>query len=593
MNSITLMPRRHRTGWMALAAVVVCTTALAQDVKETRDHIVQRLCGRHATEQLLELNDEAVEAAITPEERRILAERYWRFDVNVPVVVSVLRDVKQERVPYWLPESGFARTAMRVRNEMYTYEVWQKRFAAGPVGLGINGFENHRPHYLVAIGPQNPGDTVELANVYPPGQQLGTLRRGATFYHDWPDLVVDEMPEALEGHVLLSTIRGRARESHLFGAFRKSPDLAPGTEDLPVLTWNGDPATTMAIQWRAYPDTTDAAARYREKGADAWLSVAATGRLFEDALIVNQPAVRHFTAVLSGLKPATAYEYEVGGKAGAFTTAPAEPRPFKFLWLSDTHNTAALKTLGPSVIARDPSFAFWTISGDLVGVGQYRDDWDELFERAGVLARDYPLMPSTGNHDALDGLGMDLYLGMLELPTNGPACLPQPERAYSFTYANAFFIMPDVTEDIAAQTSWIDEQLAKSKADWRFAIFHFPPYAPDDENPEIVEHWLPVFERHGVDFVLGGHVHHYMRTFPLREGKKVAPGEGIVYMTTVSCPGGHESVPKPEYADVFDASGAPLAVMFEINGSRLSVECRDTAGKVYDSWNVTKDGMTR
>lgn len=580
---------------------------LAQEVRETRDRIAERLCGQFTTEQLLQLDGTRIEAAITPEEKRIFAERYWRFDVNVAVVVSVLRDVKQERVAFWLPESGFVLTDMRVRNEMYEYEVWQKSFPAGPVGLGINGYENHRPHYLVAVGPQSPGDKVELANVFPAGQQISTLRRGASFYHDWPGLVVEAMPAALDGQVLLPTIRGRARESHLLGAFRKAPVSATGGNDLPVLTWNDDPSTTMTVQWRARQEVTETKIWYREKGTAAndpgekhpsvsndgtWTVAPAETTVLEDALIVNEPRIHHCTATLRGLKPATRYEYKICGAGGEFTTAHAEPAPFRFVYVSDTHNTPALKELGASVIAREPNFAFWTITGDLVGVGQYRDDWEELFLHADMLGRSYPLMPCTGNHDALDGLGMDLYRGLLELPRNGPSFL-QPEQAYSFTYANAFFIMPDVTEDIAGQAPWIEQQLAQSKADWRFALLHFPPYAPDDENPEIVKHWLPLFERYGVDFVLSGHVHHYMRTHPLRQGKKVAPGEGVVYMTTVSCPGGHEPISKPEYAEVFDASGAPLAVVFEIDGPRLRLDCRDATGRVFDSWEVTQGSPAR
>lgn len=61
------------------------------------------------------------------DELEVLATRHWMFDVNVPVVVSVMRNTKQEIVPFWLISDAFTKTKMTLNNEMTTYEVWQSR----------------------------------------------------------------------------------------------------------------------------------------------------------------------------------------------------------------------------------------------------------------------------------------------------------------------------------------------------------------------------------------------------------------------------------------------------------------------------------
>jgi hypothetical protein len=73
-------------------------------------------------------------------DKETLATRFWTFEVNVPVRVSLMRHTGQAVPPFWLQKSGFRKTQMLVKNEEYTYEVWQKDFEKGQVGLGYQWF---------------------------------------------------------------------------------------------------------------------------------------------------------------------------------------------------------------------------------------------------------------------------------------------------------------------------------------------------------------------------------------------------------------------------------------------------------------------
>lgn len=579
----------------ALFGLAALCAAADSPVQAAARHAAERLAAQYTPEALMQLDEAAIEKAVTPEERAVFATKYWCFDTDVPVVVSVMRDVQQPVAPFWLEERGFRKTELRVRNEEYEYEVWQKAFPAGRVELGINGFDRHRPHYFVAVGPQPPAEKVTLSHFYPADQQVFEMKIGASIYHDWPDLVLTEVPAELQGQRLLPTIRGRAREAHLVQAFRSTPFPASEKPDQIVLTWRGDPRTTQSIQWRTAADVNQGSVKFREKDQpDApWQSVTAKSRALEDALIVNNPKVRLFTARIEGLKPGTAYLYNAGSENNRsadaeFTTEPAESKPFTFAFLSDTHNSPVTGDLLANAAAQYPAMAFSVISGDLVGIGQYRDDWDKLLSYTAAFNQRYPMMPAVGNHDAIDGLGADLYVAEFDLPVNGPASF-QPERAYSFQYGSAFFLMTDVTLSVEEQTPWIEEQLRKNTAPWTIAVLHFPPYAPDDENPDIVAQWIPLFDKYHVDFVFGGHVHHYMRSKPLRNSVPVdTPAQGTVYFLTVSTPGGPEPIPKPDYAEVFEASGVPLYVAFTVAPHQVTVEARDKDGKLHDQWAVEK-----
>jgi Purple acid Phosphatase, N-terminal domain/Calcineurin-like phosphoesterase len=586
--------------WAAAVCLLCFASGQAAEptVRDTFDGIISRMLGSLSQEQLLQLDKSAAQRFIAPEDRGVLATQYWHFEANVPVVVSVMRDVKQAELPFWLPAAGFRKTELKVANEEYEYEVWQKRFAAGRVGLGINGFTKHRPHYFVCVAPEPAGAKLKLSHFFPANQQVMEMRQSAFIYEDWPDLVLTNVPDALKGQKLLPTFRGRAREAQLVQAFRMTPFPSSRKPDQLVLTWSESPRTTQTIQWRTSPAVDGGTVRYRKKDAAAgapWNKQKAERQTLADRLLVNDPRVNHFTATLRGLKPATTYVYTVGdatadsrSEPSEFTTAPGGDEPFTFVFLSDTHKSPACGKLLARALESHPETAFCTISGDLVSTGQYRDDWDQFFEHAQDFSRRRPLVPAIGNHDTLDGLGADLYLSLFGLPNNGVRRL-QPERSYSFEYANALFIILDCTASVEDQRPWLEARLARTRATWKFAIFHFPPYGPEVDYPDIIREWCSVFDKYHVDFVLSGHVHDYVRTHPINHGSRVAsPTKGTVYLVTVSVPTRPGPMSKPDYVAVAEHPGLPLYQVFTINGKRLITRSCDLEGKTRDELVIEK-----
>lgn len=569
----------------------------APEVAAVMDGIVEHMYDALSIDELAEVEYDSLWKFITPDERAVLAAKYWTFEVNVPVVVSVMRHNEQAIVPFWLPEAGFQKTGLTVRNENYEYEVWQKPFEAGRVELGINGFDKHRPHYFVAVGPQRPGTPLRVTNLMPAEYSKGLMGDGALTYHDWTELVLEEVPGELTGHVLLTTVRGRAREAHLLGAFRQTPFPSSEKPDHLALTWSGDPATTQTIQWRAGRTVERGVVQYKPKQAAAdapWQTVAAEKAVIKDRLLANDPVCHRFTAALTNLEPGTAYVYRVGvpdsenwSAEAAFTTAPASPEPFTFVYIGDTHRSPEWGNMLGEAFARHPETAFYLIGGDLVSTGLYRDDWDHFFEYSTEVFRQRPVVPCIGNHDDQDGLGAWMYLEMFGLPQNGPA-EAQPERLFSFEYGNALIVILDIDTPLETQAAWLEEQLANTKAAWKFVMFHFPPYAPTDDYPGIRAAWCPLFDKYHVDMVFSGHVHHYLRSKPLREGQPVdSPAAGTIYLISIGIPSRDWSGDGPAYAEVI-FSGPALYQTLHIDGNTLEFRAYSADGEERDRLTIVK-----
>ncbi len=560
-------------------------------VGHVMDETITHLYATMDEAELNALDQQKALSLFSESQRQILATRHWVFDVNVPVVVSVMRSQNQKVLPFWLEPSGFERTSLEMQNDFHTYEVWQKDFDAGTVELGINGFENFTYHYFVSVAPQDSGQPLEISVEIPENQYTGVLDDGAFTYHDWTELVLKNVPEEMKGQKLLTTIRGRGKESHLIDAFRKTSFPSSSEPDHVLLTWSSEPATSLDIQWRTDTSVEHGNVIYRVKGEEDHEVQEAEMLVMEDRELMNDRYIHRFTAKLKDLQPGTEYEYLIGNEddwnnACSFST-PENDSSFSFIWFGDVHNKPEFGVLHNKADSAHPEAAFYAISGDLVDDGLYRDQWDELFEYSKDVICKKPLMNVPGNHDNRMGLGSKMFRDLFSYPHNGPKEVP-PGQSYSFTYKNAFFLMLDATTRADAQTDWIEEQLAGTSADWKFAVFHFPPYNWKEPYLNIQKEWVPVFDKYHVDMVLSGHLHYYMRSKPMKNGEVTdSYNDGTAYIISLGIPGRLEEISEEPYAAVTELNGW-LYQHIHIDGNRLSYKSLNAGGNLIDSFEIVK-----
>ncbi len=578
------------------AGFSACSTSPAKQEeteKEVMDKVITKLYSTKTQEELASLTNEQAMALFSKEELKVLATKHWMFDVNVPVTVSVMRSIKQETVPFWLSEFGFKKTDMTVKNEITTYEIWQKNFGAGRVGLGMNGFEDYGLHYFVCVGPQNKSDKLVLSNFFPKNQYVATMKDGAFTYHDWDELVLEGVPESLKGDKLLTTIRGRAVETHLVGGFRATKYPSSNMPDQVLLTWSSDPATGIDIQWRTDTTVKSSMVYCREKGSEETVSVNAEKYKMEDLRLMNDRFIYRYTAKLRDLKPGTTYEYRIEQQSNwpenqTFSTE-SNDNNFSFIWFGDTHYSSEWGNLANVAFKAHPDAAFFTIVGDLVSDGLHRDQWDDLWEYTKNISPQRPFMCVPGNHDNRLGLGAKMYRDMFSYPLNGPEGKGlHPEQTYAFNYKNTLFLMIDATSPVEEQSSWIEEQLKNTDATWKVAFFHFPPYNWEEPYFDIQKAWVPLFDKYHVDMVFGGHLHYYMRSKPMKGGKVVdSYKDGTAYIISIGIPAHNENMTDEPYAEIRKPDGQYYQYM-KITGNKLSYVSIDADGKVSDSLVLKK-----
>lgn len=317
----------------------------------------------------------------------------------------------------------------------------------------------------------------------------------------------------------------------------------------------------------------------------------------------RDPSRRTMHAVqLRGLSPGAGYVYRVRTgrrttQAFRFTTAKVGVEPFRFGAIGD-YGSGAEPAYRNAALLRHEAVELILTTGDNVYPLGLEGEYDRaLFGPFGWLMRRVALWPTLGNHDyGNEGTvrrrrTADAYLRNFVLPRH-----PGHERFYSFRYANAEFIAIDneVTSFApgSRQYRWIAATLHRSRACWKIPFFHHPAHA-EYVNPEPgdvpklrhLQRWLaPLFERAGVQLVLSGHEHNYVRSGRLVGGRRQR--RGVTYVLT----GGGGAV-----LDPLPATPSPLTaargsffhhLLISVAGRKMRVRAIDTAGRVRDRFRL-------
>jgi len=290
------------------------------------------------------------------------------------------------------------------------------------------------------------------------------------------------------------------------------------------LSWQHDPATTITIMWRTTPDITESIVEY---GLTPEYGYTATGtRITYTAL--RQEIVWHVVE-LTNLLPNTTYHYRCGAPGYwssdyTFTTAPEPNDPqasFSFGVYGDCRggykiNAQILRAL------QEKGVRFILFTGDFTnGAGQ--SEYDMWFKEAGDVLAFIPFMPVHGNHEIMKNTYFDQF------------ALPGNEMWFSYDYGPVHFVhLLSHTEDYALQQrGWLLQDLKSTTLPWKIVVAHHPAYSAGGEHgctQFVLDHWVDVFERTGVNIYFCGHDHDYERTWPIRNGRIDA--SGVIYVVT-------------------------------------------------------------
>ena len=332
--------------------------------------------------------------------------------------------------------------------------------------------------------------------------------------------------------------------------------------------------------------------------------------------------VNRHTIKIEGLQPGTTYYYRIGDAAkgywsevGTITTADNSDS-FTFFHMSDPQSGMERQykvwaNVVDTAFNMYPDSKFILSTGDQVDHGDNFHHWKWVFNTASADLMNTAFMPTAGNHEEH---GTFALKNNFVLPTH-PEQDEETGTYYSFTYNNALFMVlnsNNLNEDEGLsdeQIEWMKATASASDADWKVVALHKAVYSngshyDDDDVIEIRKQLSTLMPELGVDIVLQGHDHVYLRTDAMNNNEvvdvyemsvdnngktytaKVNPDgtiyainacSGVKYYQTKDAADTDELFPRAEA--IVDAT-YPVFAAIRIEGNSL----------YFDSYGVTQDG---
>lgn len=322
-----------------------------------------------------------------------------------------------------------------------------------------------------------------------------------------------------------------------------------------------------------------------------------------DLEVISQDMKQLHEVILTDLEPETNYFWKVVGQTESgevyesdlfsFKTKVNDESAYTFALIGDTQINSrtpwAWGKIAERVWEERPNFVVHV--GDIVDDGRMKDDWvDEFFAPGHSLMSRYPMYTVLGNHENDAQYYYDYMAN------------PEPEYYYTFNYGNAQFFMIDSNRDVeegSEQYNWLEWELAKSDATWKFVVHHHPPYSSEENDHGDANYaastmgthtrnLVPLYEKYGVDFNLFGHTHVYERTWPLKE-EMVNQKEGVIYINSGGAGGFIEDFAPTRNWFTAELQKGHHYGTFSIHDGTLVFKAIDHEGRLFDTIQLTKE----
>ena len=273
-----------------------------------------------------------------------------------------------------------------------------------------------------------------------------------------------------------------------------------------------------------------------------WGSLVHTARRSEHGLIDAYTKLHRIR--LEGLKPGLAYRYRVVSKEFlqfkpyeviygqtvvsdifGFKTLDRSKKRFSFGAVTDVHGRSEDLDILLQQVNFDPIDLMF-LTGDITS---WLESEDQIFD--GFLdvcvdrfSREIPLVYIRGNHETR-GLFARNLMDYFPHSTN--------RFYYGFAHGPVYFIVLDTGEDKAdshpvyagladfdsyreKQKAWLAEEVKKPEfkdALFRVVVFHIPVFMDSERHAiqDLTAKWGPILNEPGVDLVLNGHMHRFIK----------------------------------------------------------------------------------
>ncbi len=272
--------------------------------------------------------------------------------------------------------------------------------------------------------------------------------------------------------------------------------------------------------------------------------------------------------------------FSIATKRNTFTTKTTSSSPTQFAIVGDlgqTYNSTVTMLHILSEIdqqrqqQQQASEIVMLCAGDMSYANSIQPQWDNWFELMEPVIATIPLMVAVGNHeiecDALTDMPFAAYESRFFMPNRINDAIIQPVRKDEYDqrwgcatpsvfegdydYGNAFYSFERDLVKVIVLSSYSDtsvhsnqynflwnelKSVDRTKTPWVMVMMHSPFYNTFDahnnerQSLDMQASMESLFRDYGVNIVLSGHVHAYMRSKPMYKGQVDESGKSPIYM---------------------------------------------------------------
>lgn len=370
------------------------------------------------------------------------------------------------------------------------------------------------------------------------------------------------------------------------------------------VTMGQDPATSRGFTWHTHPNTEPSVVELAKASEFAGFESSNVLRVTGNSYLFNTldlGTIRVHKAAVENLEPGTAYVYRVGdgeghySAQGVFETAPLTGESTKFLVFGDSQaaDLPGFTIWGNTLkkaMDENPDAEFVVHLGDMVDNGFKEQEWNWWFSQAQEQLMRTTVVTVVGNHEVTGTKGNGDFLAHFNHPQNGTD--RQKGTNYSFDYKDIHFAVLNSEYDYAEQKEWLRSDLAGTDKKWKIVFFHRGPYGSIYDTEVVRNEWTPVFDEFGVDLVMNGHDHIYLRTYPMKGNAPAADGDGTTYIIPgATGPKFYDLTPRP-WQYIYNDEDVQMFSSVVVSGSKLTVETKTIDGRVVDTFELEKPAIT-
>ena len=346
-----------------------------------------------------------------------------------------------------------------------------------------------------------------------------------------------------------------------------------------------DCSTEMIISWHAKSVRSEIYYTLKTDINYTFATRISVAGVYDDTSFTNYD-VAHFykcSVKLTGLDPDTEYIYKI--KCDDYVTTDfnfrtAGASEYTFGYMSDIHaipydnlelGMTAVKKLQTvqkliqnAEQVNNTKLAFIMTTGDETWRGSQYTNWLEWSKTQYVTAlHDYLWLSCPGNHEYYTQTNSSVwnyyptkyenntsaiysdpeyyyntyFNAAKSVPQNGPEGIPS---SYYTLYNTILFICIDSMQvgdygQLNKTRAWFEEVVQKNEGKYQYIIVfqHYPWYDFVTGEDKYAYRWNDLFDKYGVDLALSGHMHGYLRTKSLYNGKESTDeGKGTVYVVS-------------------------------------------------------------